>query len=68
MSTVNTDTTSSSPTGITSPDVVKETNGVFSVVSGGIGDLISPTSTLRQSEANAVRCAIYFALGYLLAR
>lgn len=54
--------------GLSSPDVIKDTGGVLSSSPGTIGDVISPTSILRKPEVNAARCALYFLLGYLVAR
>lgn len=54
--------------GLTAPDVVKEANGVLTSSPGTFGDLISPVSSLQKPETNAMRCALYFALGYLIAR
>lgn len=53
--------------GVMTPDVVKETNGAFASSPGDFGDLISPMSTLRKPEANAMRCILYFVLGYAVA-
>lgn len=54
--------------GLTAPAVVKETNGALTSSPGTFGDLVSPVSSLQEPETNAVRCALYFALGYFIAR